>query len=97
VGLVGHVYLPQQLHSDFGAVLDAMDVAEVHRQHDVLDHRERGKQLEELEHDADGLTAPDRKPVLVELVDGRPTYDHLPRTGPIDSGDHVDERGLPRA
>ena len=97
VRLVGHLDLLEQVQRALGPLGGREHVAEVHRQHDVLDDGQRGQQLEELEHDADGLAAPDRELVLVELVHRRAVDDDRARRGPVDAGDHVDERRLARS
>jgi hypothetical protein len=72
-------------------------VGEVHREHDVLDDRQRRQELEELEHDPDRPAAPAREVVLARAVDGGARDDHLAPTRAVDAADHVQQRRLAAA
>ena len=79
------------------ALVGSIHVAEVHGQHDVLDTGEHGQELEELEDDADVAPAPLGHGTFAQVVDGRAVDEDLAARGPVDAGDHVDERGFAAA
>jgi len=62
---------------------------EVERQDGVFERRQRRKQLEELEDDADVLAAPDGKLFLGHAVQRPPVNGHGPGRRPVDARDHV--------
>ncbi len=62
--------------------------------HNVLTHRHRVEEVEELEHDPD-VVAPDDCPrVLVEVRDRLPRDGHGPFVGAVEARDHVEQRRL---
>ena len=97
VGVVGHLHLLEQLHGALLALVERVHVAEVHRQHDVLDQRQRGQELEELEDDAQVAAAPDGHLVSRSACAPACRRPDLAGGGAVDAGDHVDQRGLAAA
>jgi hypothetical protein len=95
--VLGDVHLLQQVDSSLPALAARIDAAKVHRQHHVLHHRQGGEQLEELEDDADVPPAPAGQLVLAQFVNGLAADEHLTAGGSVDSGNHVQERGLARS
>jgi hypothetical protein len=70
---------------------------EVQRQHRVLQRRQRGQQLEELEYHAHVPAPPDGQFFLAHQVDPRSADRHRPRGRPVDPGDQVQDRRLAAA
>ena len=80
--LVGQAHQRQQVHRPLCALARRRSrLAEVHRQHHVLDDGQRGQQLEELEDDAHGAAAPLRHLALAEAGERVPPTSTSPDVG----------------
>ncbi len=69
VGLRGEADAIEIVEGPRGRVAETVPRAEVERQHRVLERRQRGQQLEELEDDAHVLAAPHGQLLFVHLVE----------------------------
>ena len=97
VGLIDQLDPLQKLQGAGFPLAPRVRVAEIHGQHQVFQHGEGRQQLEELEDDAHPAAAPLRQLVLAQLVHRRALDKHLTARGPVDPGDHVDQRRLAAA
>ena len=97
VGMLGDADQFKQVHGARFAFLGIEHVAEIHRDHHVLQHGERGQQLKELEHHTDLLAAPLGHLAFAELTDRNTADQHLPLGRAVDAGEHVDQGGLAAA
>jgi hypothetical protein len=98
--LAGVLEHPDLFEEELGAgaaLAGRVQAAEVHRQHDVLDQRERRQELEELEDDPDVAAAPLGQLRLAERVHRRLADGHAAGGRPVDARDHVQQRGLSAA
>ena len=96
--MVGLVDEPHQLFEIVRRALEALALrapaAEIEWQHCVLEGGKRRQQLEELEHDADVLTAPRRQLLLAHRVDAQPVDRDRPGGRAVDPRHEVENRGL---
>jgi hypothetical protein len=97
VGLVADAHPFQQLPRPAAPVAHRDFLGEVHRQHHVLDHRQRGQQLEELEHQPDVLPPPAGQLGLRQRTKLGAGDANRSGRGPIDAGDQVQQRSLAAA
>src|SRR5512145_287345 len=91
MGMRCHLNLIEQCKRTFGALLSAIHLAEVHRQHHILNHGKGWNELEELENNPDLASAPAGQLSLCELMHCRFVYEDSARGRAIDPCDHVDK------
>src|SRR6266545_891875 len=72
-------------------------IAEVHRQHHVLDDRQRRQQLKKLEDHTHVPATPHRHLPLAERVYRSVAHQHLAGARAVDAGEHIDQGRLATA
>ena len=87
----------EQVHRPVEALARRPQPAEVHRQHHVLDHRQRRQQLEELEDHADRAPAPLGGLALGQAGEVLAGDRDRAAGRAVDAGDHVHQRRLAAA
>src|SRR5437763_602714 len=70
---------------------------ELHRQHHVLDDRERGQELEELEDEADRSAPPGRELRLVHPIDLGAGDAHRTTGRAVEPAEEIEQGGFPAA
>ncbi len=98
---VGKFFQPNQFQQFHGALRTFVEIVHVHiihREHDVLEQGQCGQKLEELEDDAQILSAPLRALAFGDArVDVLAADHNLPLRRMVDARDHVQQRGFSTA
>jgi hypothetical protein len=95
--MFGDPHLLQQVHGPLLLLTYRILVSKVHRQHDILKHRQGRQKLEGLENNAHVLAAPPSSLFCAQLVHRGAVHPYLSRSGLVKASDHVNERGLASA
>ncbi len=97
VRVVRHLHLFEQVQRAFAAFARFVNVAEIHRQHDVFGERQRRQELKELKDDPKVAPAPLCHLSFVEFVHRGVADQHLACRRTVNACDHVDQRRLSAA
>jgi hypothetical protein len=90
-------YPVEQFHGALLAFAAGPQAAEIHRQDDVFQDRERRHQLEELEHHPGIPTAPFGQSAFRKVMQRFAPRPDLTRRRPVDAGEHIQQRGFTAA
>src|SRR6476660_2216040 len=88
------VYQIKQLQGTLLTLANGIRATEVHRQHNVLDHRDRWQQLEELKHNPEILSAPACHAVFIQSMNCCTVHIDFAGGGMVDACDHVEQGAL---
>jgi hypothetical protein len=97
VCVLSNTELLEQLRRAGLSITRTPSIREIHWQHDVLDCRERRKQLEELKYDSDLPSSPPRHVSFGERMHGSAGYVNLPAGGAVDTREKIEQSGLSTA
>ena len=92
VGVSGNSHLVQQMVRPFIALIRGIHLAQIHRQHDILDDGECRQELKKLKDDSQIAASPHRHLPLIELANVGASDNRLALRRVIDTGEHIDER-----